>query len=369
MPKPPPPTPPSPPPTLCVTPHRPHRPHRPQPPHSHRPERFAYTAPVTPLILTPSLNVCPNPLRPHCLNACFAHPLYAVTTLPPPTAHRLHSSVFIMKCLEASNACPNPLPHRPHRPHRPQRFVCAQTPSALTAFTLHRPHRPQRFTPLPPLLTAFCPWFGLCKSLSLYEVSRGFQCVPKPLRPHRPHRPHRPQRFVCAQTSPLSPPSPPSALCPPHCPHCSPPSALGSGCVSLCEIFGGFQCVPKPPPPTPPSPPSPLTPPPQLCVPKPLPPSPPPPSSAVCPPHCPHCSPPSAFGSGYISLYEVFRGFQCVPRPPPPPPPSPPPALCVCPNPLRPHRLHRPHRSHRPQRFVHPTAPIAHRLLPLVRVI
>ena len=96
-----------------------------------------------------------------------------------------------------------------------------------------------------------------------------------------------------------------------------------------------------------------------------------------------------------ISLYEVFRGFQCVPKPPPPPPPSPlpPSALCVCPNPLHPHRVHRfvhpqspplpplltaftplplsppgrpwfgslPHRPHRPHRFVHPTAAIAHR--------
>ena len=144
----------------------------------------------------------------------------------------------------------------------------------------------------------------------------------------------------------------------------------------------------------------------------------------LCPPHYPHCSPPSIFGSVYIRLYKVFKGFQCVPKPPlpssplrppptavnaspshtlcrhhhhphctafiplpsfpppsrpklaisPPSPPTPPPSALrlhcpshpphphsnVCPNPLHPHR---------PQRFAHPLyavttilPPTAHRL-------
>ena len=148
--------------------------------------------------------------------------------------------------------CPNPLrPHRPHRPHRPQRFVHPTAPIA------------HRLLPLVRVVLVFMQYL---------EASN---VCPNPLRPHRPHRPHRPQRFVH-----------------PHCPHCSPPSALGSGWVRLHEVFRGFQCVPKPPPPTPA--PSPLSPSP-----------PPPPPSALCPPHCPHCSPPSALGSGCVSLYEV----------------------------------------------------------------
>ena len=172
-PPPPPPTPPPTPPSALRPIHRPH-------PHS---------------------NVCPNPLRPH-RSQRFAHPLYVVTTLllcphrssaivptwphlvrvsaivptwppppPPPSAlcpphcsiaHRLHSSAIVptwflcpwfglyVKYFEVSNVCPNPL-----RPTALTALTALTAPTALSALS----------TPLPPLLTAFCPWFGLCKSL------------------------------------------------------------------------------------------------------------------------------------------------------------------------------------------------------------
>ena len=60
----------------------------------------ALTAPTSALRLHcpshprhPHSNVCPNPLRTH-RSQRFAYPLYAVTTLPPFTAHRLHSSAL-----------------------------------------------------------------------------------------------------------------------------------------------------------------------------------------------------------------------------------------------------------------------------------
>ena len=70
------------------------------------------------------------------------------------------------------------------------------------------------------------------------------------------------------------------------------------------------------------------------CLPKPPPtPSPPPPS----PP------PQPAAWFGFSSFLKVFQGFQCVPKPPPPPPPSPSP---------QPSAL-------RPQRFAHPLYVVA----------
>ena len=124
--------------------------------------------------------------------------------------------------------------------------------TALTALTGHTPHRPQRFVPphcsiacSPPSLLCHCPHL-VPLPLVRVIIFRGFQCVPKPPPP----------------PPPLTAPTALSALST-HCPHCSPPSALGSSCVSLYAVFRGFQCVPKPPPPTPP-----------------------PPPSALCPPHC-----------------------------------------------------------------------------------
>ena len=117
-------------------------------------------------------NLCPNPLHPH-RSQRFVHPT-------APIAHRLLPLVRIiyvcMKYVEASKPPPPPS----------QRFTCAQTPSALPTLSALSPPllvasnvRPNptplcediRPPPLPPLLAAFCLWFGF------------FQ----PQRPHRSH--------------------------------------------------------------------------------------------------------------------------------------------------------------------------------------
>ena len=141
---------------------------------------------------------------------------------------------------------------------------------------------------------------------------------PTPLSALRLHCPiHRPKP---------SPPPPPSALCPPtlrrrHPPSLPPPPLLChcphlAALASVLEVFKGFQCVPKPPPPPLPPPPPPPSPPPQ------------PPCTALSASSTPtpsawfglcHCRP----WLGFSSLLQVFRSFQCVPKPLPPPPPPP----------------------------------------------
>ena len=126
----------------------------------------------------------PAPHRPQR----FAHPVYVVTTLPPPTAHRLHSSAIVPTW--PPFLCPPP----------------AGCPATLRRHH-HHPHCPHRS---PPSLLYHCPgrhWFGLCHCPHLaglgsgfsilLEVFRGFQCVPKPhlyvvttLPPPTAHRRH-----------------------------------------------------------------------------------------------------------------------------------------------------------------------------------
>ena len=149
-----------------------HRPH-----HSHRPQRFACTAP-----LTAHSNVCPNPLRPTALDAL---PTHSSTPSPPsltaPTAHRLHSSAIV-----GSGLC--------HCPHLAA-FGSGFQVSALTAPTaLSASSTPTAFSASP----SHCTWSPLVRVLKSF---RGFQCVPKPPPP--------------SLSSPVSPPRPPSALRPP----------------------------------------------------------------------------------------------------------------------------------------------------------
>ena len=125
MPKPPPPTRPPPPPPP---------PPRPSPP-TPSPHRTAYT---------------PTPHGPYCL----------------------HSLLYIESLIQASNACPNPLPHRPHRLHpHPARPLLPPLTAVHRKFLQASNACPFPARPLLPPLTA---------------VDR-----PNPLRPHHPHRPHR----------------------------------------------------------------------------------------------------------------------------------------------------------------------------------
>ena len=113
------------------------------------------SAPTAPTALTAYTLTPPHRLHPHP-----ARPL-----LPPLTA--LHR-----KLIQASNACPNPLPHRPHRLHpHPARPLLPPLTAVHRKFLQASNACPFPARPLLPPLTA---------------VDR-----PNPLRPHHPHRPHR----------------------------------------------------------------------------------------------------------------------------------------------------------------------------------
>ena len=149
---------------MCAQTPRPHRPSPPTPP-SPPPPPSALCPPHCSIIREVCIqasNVCPNPLRPQRPHRPhrprpqrFVHPHCSI-------GHRLHSSAIVptwflcpwfgleVKFLEVSNVCPNPL-----RPHALTALNALTAPTALSALS----------TPLPPLLTAFCPWFGLCTSL------------------------------------------------------------------------------------------------------------------------------------------------------------------------------------------------------------
>ena len=223
------------------------------------------------------------------------------------------------------------------------------------------PPRPSPLSPPPPPLPPPPP-------------SSSLQCVPKP--PPPPPRPlsafAHPLCVVTTLTAPTAHRLHSSAIVPTW-----PPLVRVLGTVPV-ALFGGFSFVPKLrphcPPPSPPSPPSP--PPPSTSSPPPSAHSPrhstsslPAPLTAftplpLSPPGRPWfgslpLSPPGCPWFRFTSLQEVFKGFQCVPKP------------------LHPHRPHRPHRPqrfvhpHRPQRFAQPlyvvttitlTAPTAHRI-------
>ena len=161
---------------------------------------------------------------------------------------------------------------------------------------------------------------GFCLSSSQEEVT-SFKSWLHRHPPHRPHHPHRFQRF--AYTAPFTTPntlrphrpqrlpthstSSPPSLTAPTAP--LPLSSLGRPCKCFRSIYRLPMCAQTPSTPTAFSASSSALCPPTLR--RRHPPSLPPP--LLC--HCPHLA-------ALASVLEVFKGFQCVPKPPPPPPPS-----------------------------------------------
>ena len=192
--------------------------------------------------------------RPGCLWFGFSHLVFSVPKPPSPPPPPPPSPPPQVRSLPLSPpSCPwffckyKGFAQTPSPPTAPTASTALSTPTAPA--TLRRSglcHCPD---------LAALDWFGFSR---LFEAFKGFQCVPKLLRPHRPRRPHRPHK-----------PPPPPRFVHPHRPSHS--TSFGSlplsrprcpwfGFSRLLEVFKGFQCVPKPSPPPPPPPPPPPSP-------------------------------------------------------------------------------------------------------------